>query len=238
MFFDFQIFLHSGRDLWAGQYTGLYPLPMNGLFALLALLPPHIALLILCGVGLALFVATLKRDALIWVFYWPILSNLWLGQVDLMALWLLRHGSPASLALLTLKPQLFLLAIPQLVRNREIWKPFFIWTALLYLPITLIRPSWIFEWLAHMNDGRLDGGLTALTQIPVLAFVILAGLAATNRLTLKRIFWAMNPLLRWYDFTMRAGETRWLIPLSWAAWWVCKQLGGNPWPISLLGLMG
>lgn len=30
---DFGVFYNSGLDLWHGQYSGIYPLPMNGLLA-------------------------------------------------------------------------------------------------------------------------------------------------------------------------------------------------------------
>jgi len=58
---DFAQLYQSGADLWQGKYTGLYPLPANGLFALLALLPYPVAFGLLAFVGLALFVATLRR---------------------------------------------------------------------------------------------------------------------------------------------------------------------------------
>jgi hypothetical protein len=234
MFTDLIILYKSGAQLWGGQYLGLYPLPANGFFALLSLVPFDVAGWLLLSVSILALVATLKREAVLWVMYYPILANLWLGQVDLIALWLLRHASPVSLALLTLKPHLFLLAIPTLWKDRKLWKPFLFWVGVLYVPITIVRPGWVMEWLTHMNDGRQVAGYVSLLQVPLLAFLVLACLSVTKKLTLKRVFWSFNPVLRWYDFTMLAGGSKWLIPVSWV---LSLLASGKPWLVSLLGLM-
>lgn len=243
---DFEQMYQSGLDLWRGQYTGLYPLPINGLFALLALLPYPVALALISFVGLALFVATLRRQALLWIAFQPILAGLWLGQLDLIWLWLLRWSSPVSLALMTLKPQLFPLAIPALLSHREMWRPFALACLGLYGPVTLIRPSWPLEWLRVANDGRLVWyGSTSVLGNPIVGFAALLAVAALVRLDGRAVFWSCNPTIRWYDFALMAGGSLplgnprglWLIPASWMLFVATQVVGGNPGPVALLGLV-
>jgi len=234
---DFAQLYQSGADLWQGKYTGLYPLPACGLFALLALLPYRVAFGLLALVGLALFVATLRRRALAWVMFQPVLACLWQGQLDLIWFWLLRNGSPVALALMTLKPQLFPLAIPALIADHSKWRPFVLACIVLYGPVTLIRPSWLMEWLRACNDGRLEWyGSTSILWNPLIGFVALLAVAALVRLDWRAVFWSCNPTLRWYDFSMLAGGSLWLIPLSWMLFVATQRLGGNPGPIAFLGI--
>lgn len=229
--------MRIGWELWQGQYVGSYPLPMNAIFALLALLPRWLALALVMFVGLALFVAMFRRQALLWLFFQPVLAGLWLGQFDLIWLWLLRHSSPISLALLTLKPQLFPLALPVLLSDRTKWRPFALACLALYGPATLIRPAWPLEWLRQVNDGRLGWtGSTTILAVPMIGIVLLLAASALTRLDWRAIFWTCNPTLRWYDFSLLAGSSLWLIPLSWLAWGLTQIVHGYPWPVALLGL--
>ena len=248
MALDFYEFYNSGMDLWQGRYTGLYPLPANGFFALLALLPRQVALGLLTFVGLALFVAMFRRQALVWLFFQPVLAGVWLGQLDLIFLWLLRWGSPVALALMTLKPQLFPLAIPTLLApsGRAKWKPFGLACLALYGPVTLVRPTWIVEWIRQCNDGRVDWiGSTSVLAYPLIGAVVLLAAAAAFGLDWRAVFWTCNPTLRWYDFTLMAGQSLslgnprdlWLIPASWALWGMTQLVGGNPSPMAVLGLV-
>lgn len=234
---DFNALYDSGAALWRGQYIGIYPLPINGLFALLALLPRPIALVVITIAGLMLFVASFRRYALAWMFFYPILTCLWQGQFDLMWLWLLRHGSPVALALLTLKPQLFPLALPALLADHAKWRPFALACAALYGPVTLVRPTWPLEWLAQLNDGRLGWYSSSIVlEYPLAGFAILLAVAALVRLDWRAVFWTCNPTLRWYDFSLLAGGSLWLIPLSWVAWGMTQALGGHPAPVAILGI--
>jgi len=237
-FLDFTVLYQTGKDLWNGLYTGLYPLPANGLFALWALFPEWATLAALLITSLALFVAVFKRKALLWVFYVPVLQVLWMGQIDLLSLWLLAHFSPVSLALLTLKPQLFILAIPLLLKRKELWKPFVAWCAVLYVPITLVRPTWILEWIRQMNDGRLSSVSDSFWQVPLLAIIVLVTLIVTRKISFNVLYWCFNPTLRWYDFSLLAGKSYWLIPASWIIVWFSQQRQPDLyWTYALLGLV-
>ena len=215
---DFAALYDSGAALWRGQYVGLYPLPFNAAMALLALLPYPIALALVTFGGLALFVAAFRRRALLWIFFTPVLMTLWQGQVDLIWLWLLHdctcnRGSGVSLALMTLKPQLAVLALPALLADRAKWRPFAIACAVLYGPVTIVRPSWILEWLKQCNDGRLDWtGSTTILSSPLIGFALMLAASFLWRLDWRAVFWSVNPTLRWYDFSLMAGRSSlWLI---------------------------
>jgi hypothetical protein len=107
----------------------------------------------------------------------------------------------------------------------------------LYGPITIICPTWPLEWMRQANDGRLDwAGSTTVLSNPMTGIVLLLAVSVLMRLDWRAIFWSCNPTLRWYDFTLLAGGSLWLIPLSWVFWGMTQMVYGNPWPVALLGL--
>lgn len=239
MFNDYFVLTSRGADLWHGQYADIYPLSMTGWFALWSLIPSSIGLWLWLGLSILALVATLKRQSLWWIFYFPIIDCLFWAQVDLWFLWLASLRKPIAYALMTLKPQLFLFALPTLIADRAAWRPFALWCAALYLPITIVRPTWMIEWLRMMDDGRLgDHSATTLIYAPiVIAISALIILAVTHRLNYQVIVSSFNPFLRQYDLTMLAGKvTLWAIPLSWALYWLGHKLF-MPWPVALLGLL-
>lgn len=235
VFWDLLDFCLYGRMLLHGQYYARYPLPTLGAFALLGLLPDWLALIVLDSLSFLAFISVFKRRALLWLLYVPVIEVFAYGQVDLIAFWLLKHASPVSLALLTLKPQLFPFAIPTLIKNRNMWKPFAFWCGVLYIPITLIRPGWIGEWIRGVDDGRLAAGTSAsLWPVPVLAIAFCILLAI--RFNWKALASALNPAFRTYDYVFLAGTNTWLIPLSWVTLWLWKSVVGRAWPVALLGV--
>lgn len=239
MFTDYAAFMDIGDALWCGQYTGLYPLPIVGLFALWSLIPRGLGLVLWSVLSALALVAILKRKALMWIFFVPILQTFALGQMDIWYLWLASLKRPIAWALMTLKPQLFLFALPALIADRAAWRPFALWCAALYLPVTLIRPTWIVEWLRAMDDGRVieHSAMTLLYAPVALTFVILVALSIIHRLDYGMAIAAFNPFLRQYDLTMLAGRvTAWAIPLSWLTYLMSNKLL-LPWPVALLGLL-
>lgn len=236
---DLQSFYDSGHALLSGQYVSFYPLPIVVLFALLSLLPMPLLLALLLASSVMILVAMFKRRALLWLFFAPILQTFALGQLTIIWLWLLRHASAWSLALLTLKPQLAILALPLLIHKRALWKPFAAWMVLLYVPVTLIRPSWPVEWIMQINDGRLNGTSASLRSAPLLAimFGILALLVYRRMggVSWPSLATVLNPAIHAYDYGILTGMSLWLIPLSWigvAGMW----LTGSAWPMAIVGV--
>ena len=240
IFGDFQAFIDSGYALLNGQYVSQYPLPAVVLFALLSLFSSPFLLVLLIGISIIILVAMLKRRALLWIFFAPVLQTFALGQLTIVWLWLMHHASAWSLALLTLKPQLAILALPVLIRRRELWKPFAAWIAVIYVPVTLIRPTWPIEWFWQINDGRLNGTSSSLWPVPLLAFGILILLAflrydRTGGMSWPSLATVFNPAIRAYDYAMLTGMSLWLIPLSWigvAGMWAT----GSAWPMAIVGV--
>lgn len=239
VFTDYSTLMDTGTALWHGQYMGIYPLPALGWFAIWSLIPRDIGQWIWCALSIMALVALFKRRALLWLFYFPIIETLVLSQTDILFLWLASIKRPVAWALMTLKPQLFLFALPALIADKAAWRPFVLWCAMLYLPVTIVHPTWIVEWLRMMDDGRLsDHSATTLIYAPVIITIsALIILAVIHRLNYAVIISSFNPFLRQYDLTMIAGKvTAWAIPLSWFAYLLGHKLF-SPWPIALLGLL-
>ena len=224
-----------GQMLLHGEYFPRYPLPAVGLFALLSLIPIQVAYILIVALSLLALVNLFKRRAVWCALYAPIGQCLIQGQVDVLCLWMLLRASPVSLALLTLKPQLFLFALPVLLKRRELWKPFVLWTVLLWGVPTLIYPQWIGQWLAGSNDGRLNGTSSSLWPVPMFALALIVYMVITRRYDWRVIASSLNPLLRAYDYTMLAGASLWLIPLSWLCVVLMWQIGAA-WPMALVSL--
>lgn len=224
-----------GQMLLHGEYFPRYPLPAVGLFALLSLIPIQVAYILIVALSLLALVHLFKRRAVLWALYAPIGQCLIQGQVDVLCLWLLLRASPVSLALLTLKPQLFVFALPVLIKRRELWKPFALLTALLWGIPTLIYPQWIGLWLTGSNDGRLNGTSSSLWPVPLLALALIVYMLITRRYDWRVIASSLNPLLRSYDYTMLAGASVWLVPLSWLCVTLMWHIGAA-WPMALCGV--
>lgn len=223
-----------GQLLLRGEYFPRYPLPSVGLFALLSLIPIQVAYIIIVALSLVALVHLFKRRAVLWAIFAPIGQCLIQGQIDVLCLWLMLRASPVSLALLTLKPQLFLFALPVLYQRRDLWKPFALWVALLWGVPTLVYPQWVGQWLAGANDGRLQGTSASLWPVPLLALALIIYMVIARRFDWRVIVSSLNPLLRAYDYTMLAGASVWIVPLSWLCVALMWQVGAA-WPMALLG---
>ncbi len=239
MFGDFDVMYQAGQALLRGEYAAaaLYPLPAVCLFALLALLPRDAALALVLITSAAVLIALFKWRAALWVLYAPVLQVFAFGQIDLLCLGLLRLGTPLALALLSLKPQLFPLALPVLLNNRSLWKRTALYIALLYGLPTLIAPGWVGQWMRQVDDGRLRNlNGSSLWAVPLIGFAALLVMALWQRLPIEAIGTSFNPALRAYDYALLAGRDLLLIPVSWIALGLMVFLSAA-WPMALCGLV-
>lgn len=232
---DLDDFLKYGQQLLSGTYNPRYPLPMQGVFVFLSLLPRPVVIALVVGLSLLCLLHLFKRRALLWIFYAPILQCLALGNLDVIALWIMVRASPVSLALLTLKPQLFLFALPTLYHRRELWKPFIGWCALLWGIPTLIYPQWVGQFIAGGDDRIVAGTSASLWPVPFAALLLIFYMAVSHRWQWRVIVSSLNPLLRSYDYTMLAGASAWLVPVSWLCVWLMWRVVAA-WPMSLVGV--
>ena len=234
---DFNQFYQWGQELWLGKYTAIYPLPIVGLFGLFSITPQWVSAGILSGCSLILFILLFKRKSLLWVLYIPILQVLVSGQLDLLFLALYKLETPLSLALMTLKPQLFVFALPNLIcKPLKFWRKFILWCIVLYLPVTLARPTWVVEWLHNMDDGRLSSMNGATLLAFPASLVLLAIIPVLKNAKLQPFLLSLNPGLRGYDYTLLSGTSLWLIPASWILQGVCNSIGAG-WPLAILGVV-
>ena len=105
--------------MWAGNYTGLYPFPLMVLLAPISRLPLDTAAILWIAACLITLVLVLGRSSLYWMLFVPFLQGIFLGQIDPFFLPIYRSKRPAVWALLSLKPQLLLLALPKIFASRR-----------------------------------------------------------------------------------------------------------------------
>ena len=239
MFGDYLDFYRYGLALRSGEYIAPYPLPAVWGLALVSLAPPLVGLIGLSLLSVVILVYLFRREALLWLWYIPILETFAQGQLSMLWLWLLQRGSAWGYALLTLKPHLFPLALPALAARRDLWRPFALWCVALYAPAFVLRPAWLSEWTARVfsgHDGRITAGTTSsLWSVPILALAVAIVLIVARRVEWRTIFTAYNPIIRAYDYTLIAGMSCWLIPLSWGAFGL-TQMTQAAWPMALVGV--
>jgi hypothetical protein len=158
------------------------------------------------------------------VAYIPILQVILIGNLDLVwwGLWTTRL--PIAYALMTLKPQLMLFAIPEMIRWTRRQKLTWLgWTAALWLPSWLVRPGWVGEWIYALTRyaPHISSNLWAA---PV--WIVIGGLIAIplvwwitkRRPSFRPAALFLNPGINSYNFALLAGQAQWIIiPTSWIA---------------------
>jgi hypothetical protein len=248
-FSDFAVIYRWAGLAWKGIYVGQYPYPLMALLAPISLAPVDIAAVVCLGLMTLALVFSLKREALYWVFFVPVLQTLFLGQLDVFFWLIYRSNRPAVWALLSLKPQFLLPALPRILASKRNLAEFLAALAVLHVPFLLIRPSWPVEWI-----GFLSGyGQNRLTRVPAatasgailqsawilpFAAAILA-LILLRRKNLEHALFLANPGLMPYDYALLTGGiSKIVIPLSWLALWAAWQArAGWPYSLMLLAIM-
>jgi len=243
-FSDFAVIYRWAGGIWQGIYVGQYPFPLVVLCAPISLLPLDFAAVLWFSAILLILVLTLKRESLYWMFFAPFLQVLFLGQLDPLFWLIYRSRRPAVWALLTLKPQFLLPALPRIFASRRTVIEFVAATAALHLPFLLIRPTWPIEWIRFLSTYEQN----RLTRVPsatvsgeilvtfwILPFAAcLALLFVFRRRNLEGLLFLANPLLLPYDYSLlMGGISKLVIPLSWLALWGAWQVKAG-WPYALM----
>jgi hypothetical protein len=209
----------------------------------ISLLPVDVVAVLWFSVILLILVLTLKRESLYWIFFTPFLQLLFLGQLDPIFWLVYRSNRPAVWALLSLKPQLLLLAVPKIFANKRNLVEFSTALALLHFPFLLFRPAWPLEWIAFLStyQNRFTTILytTASGEIVFSLWIIpfgifLCALFLLGKKKLDHILFLANPLLLPYDYSLLMGSvSKVVIPLSWLASWGAWQVKAG-WPYALM----
>jgi len=154
--YDFHLFYMGARAILEGtspyqmwDFNGPYPLAV--FFVPLALLPEPLAYFTFLGANLLLGWKLLGVRKGIWaVISFPVLFCLFVGQVDFLLTLLVLAGSPWTLGLLIIKPQLAFVFVPWLLRKfspRDYLKASL--PALILLALSFILdPGWVQDWIA------------------------------------------------------------------------------------------
>ncbi|HET6845207.1 MAG TPA: hypothetical protein VFH29_00140, partial [Anaerolineales bacterium] len=200
--------------MWAGHYTGLYPFPLMVVLAPISLLPIDVAAAVWFVICVGILVWILRRRSLYWILFVPFLQSMFLGQLDPLFWLIYRSKRPAVWALLSLKPQLLLAAVPGILSSRRNFIEFTTAMLVLHVPFLLVRPAWPVEWLDFLShyQNRL-GEITRTTvsgELVLSAWVIpfallLAALVFLRRKNLETSLFLINPLLLPYDYLLLMG---------------------------------
>ena len=244
LFSDFAEIVRWAGLTWQGQYSGQYPYPLMVLLAPLALLPVEMAAVLAAVLMILALVLALKRKALYWILFVPLLQTLYLGQLDVFFWLLYRARRPALWALLSLKPQLLLPVLPRILASRRNAGEFLAALAALHLPFLLIRPSWPAEWvhfLLGFEQNRLTRVPASTTTGSILGSPWIIAFAAAllilffaRRKNAEGLLFLANPALLPYDYSLLTGAMSWIaIPLSWVALWAAWQVRAG-WPYAFL----
>jgi hypothetical protein len=234
--------------MWAGNYTGLYPFPLMVLLAPVSRLSVDAAAIVWFITCLGILVWILRRNSLYWILFVPFLQNMFLGQLDPLFWLAYRSKQPAVWALLSLKPQLLLLALPKIIASKRNAVEFTAATLGLHLPFLLLRPRWPLEWLdfvAHYQNRVAEITRSTVSGQIVLSWwvlpfaALLIGLVLWRRKSLEGATFLINPLLLPYDYTLlMGGVSRLIIPISWLALALAwKVQAGWPYILMMLGVL-
>lgn len=247
-FSDFALIHRWAGQTWTGSYTGLYPYPLMLFLAPISRLPVDTAAVLWIAACLIILVLVLGRNSLYWMLFVPFLQGIFLGQIDPFFLPVYRSNRPAVWALLSLKPQLLLLALPKILSSRRNAVEFLAATLGLHLPFLLLRPRWPLEWLdfiadyqnrvAEITQSTVSGQIVSSWWVLPFA-ALLIGLVVWRRKNLEGLTFLINPLLLPYDYTLLMGSvSKVIIPVSWLALAVAWQWhAGWPYALMLLGVL-
>ena len=85
---------------------------------------------------------------------------MFLGQLDVFFWLIYRSKRPALWALLSLKPQFLLPALPRILASKRNLGEFLAALAVLHVPFLMIRPSWPAEWIGFLVGVRSSESMT------------------------------------------------------------------------------
>lgn len=243
--FDFLIFYQAGKAVLLGQSPAaipgfISPYPLAVLFAPFALLPAIPAYLLFLALNL-FFLWKVMRKHMIWALLsFPVLFTLFVGQIDLLLALAIPLGSPFTLALAMVKPQVAIVILPWLLRHldKRGWLKA-IAVGLAFLAFCFIlRPTWLSEWLSgqpnmdvySMHASNFYWLIPDRGNLRNILSAILALLALIPAFLLreKRVSWSITqffqPLTNIYSVSILA---EWFGPLELALSWAAVFIVGG-----------
>jgi hypothetical protein len=264
--YDFRIFREGGRQLVAGQspyaeqFGFFSPLPLAVLFAPLSLLSVPVAAAVFHLATLALLWRAAGRRAVWALLSFPVLFNLFVGQVDLFLALCAAVLGPLALPLLLGKPQVAFVAVPWLLvqgvrgGRAERWRlAAGIAAAAAMLGLCFwLQPLWLTEMrrvappiaVYATHASNLHRLVLATLRVELLLGLAGFGLGLAAWLRQRRDSWTVlhlfNPLTNVYSAAVLA---EWIGPvemlLSWAAFLLvgCDVHHGAPLYVMALAIL-
>jgi hypothetical protein len=216
------------------------------LLAPISLLPLDLAAAVWFAACLGIVVWLLRKSSLLWILFVPFLQGMFLGQIDPFFWLVYRSKRPAVWALLSLKPQLLPVALPNILASKRNAMEFLVAAAALHIPFLLVRPTWPGDWLNFLSgyQNRVTeitastvSGQIVLSWWALPFAVLLIGLVALRRKNLEGAVFLINPFLIPYDYLLLMGAVSPIaIPLSWLALALAWKVQAG-WPYVLLMLI-
>lgn len=255
---DLLYFIEIAKGVVAGLppysvFGSYYPPLTTLLLAPLAFLPTVPLYLVWTLTNLAFLVHLARgRRALAWAAFTPVLFTVFMGNMDLAAVWVAQWlnrkdwKSVAAAVAITLKPQMAFILLPYwLVKWLRTDRPRLAWFAAISitahaLPL-LFRPTIFAEWIAAVSTygtnpdnvappGLFALGLNPLTLALAAALIGLAILTGKEAIARATLFFCL-PAGHTYDAaTLTMTAPAWLlVPASWFGILAGPTTGGLSW---------
>lgn len=245
--YDFLIFYSSGKAVINGvsPYTIFdfnSPIFLALFFAPFSLLPVGVSYSIFIFANLLLAWKFLKKRIVCAILFFPFLFSLYVGQIDFLLAGLILIGSPWTIALALVKPQLGFVVIPWMIMSfsKKDWWKAILPTSVFVIISFLIRPTWLNEWFStqptfeffSIHSSNIfwlipQSSISLRSQITIItALVVLPlGLILKNRHDSWTILHLFAPLTNIYS---PAVLLEWIGPIEVILSWVAVLLvGGN-----------
>lgn len=240
LFTDFYLIYDWVKSTIMGNaYIGYYPYPFYLFFSPILLIPKEIAAYIWLAVSIIILVFALKRKAIAALFYYPLIFHMYYNQVTIFFWGLYLTDNPIAIGLMSLKPQLLILALPKLINwfKNDIQKfiKFCITVIGIYIPSLILRPSWPMEFIKNQFLGNRTKEVSpSLWAVPVLLIIWIIILFIIRNWVTKNNLWvpvllSINPFTKFYDFIFLLTETNifGLIILNFGIIWIALNTSGD-----------
>jgi len=237
MFWDYDILIGYARDFSSGVWTSIYPPAMTAIAATWDRLTGDAGAWLLTILSIAALFQLFRLRAVLWLAFTPILFTLVTGQIDILALWLLRRKSIPGWIALSLKPHLLLFALPDMWRDKRRAAWAMVGAGVLHAGSFAIWPDAARGWLAAITgQGNLRAAESvSLWSVPALALIALLAFVAFRRFNFALAVTAFNPTLMVYDLALIAPVSLWIIPLSWPLFGALAIVEKG-WPMAFIGI--
>jgi len=245
--YDFLIFYNSGKAVLGGvsPYTIFdfnSPIFLALFFAPFSLLPVGVSYSIFVIANLLLAWKFLKKRIIWAILFFPFLFSLYVGQIDFLLAGLILIGSPWTIALALVKPQLGFVVVPWIIMSfskKDWWKTILSISVFVIFSF-LIRPTWLIEWFSTQPTFEFfsihasniywlipQTNISLRSQLTIIGALIFLplGLILKNRHDSWVILHLFAPLTNIYSPTVLL---EWIGPIEVGLSWLAVLLvGGN-----------